>query len=84
VEGPSARMKAIGDAIAIRREIVEHPLATIKGLDGAKGKIMREGTTITDPKSIAGFIASYAPDAMRIGLESGATSTWLWFSTMRC
>ena len=44
----------------------------------AKGKIVREGTAITDPEAIAGFIAAYAPDAVRIGLESGATSTWLW------
>jgi transposase len=44
----------------------------------AKGKIVREGVVASDPEAIAGFIASYAPDAMRIGLESGATSTWLW------
>jgi transposase len=44
----------------------------------AKGKIVREGATITDPQAIAAFIASHAPNAVRIGLESGATSTWLW------
>ena len=44
----------------------------------AKGKIVREGAVITDPEEIAAFIALLAPDAVRIGLESGATSTWLW------
>jgi transposase len=44
----------------------------------AKGKIVREGTVVTDPGAIASFIASHVPDAVRIGLESGATSTWLW------
>jgi transposase len=44
----------------------------------AKGKIVREGAVITDPEEIAAFIALHAPDAVRVGLESGATSTWLW------
>jgi transposase len=44
----------------------------------AKGKIVREGVVVTDPEAIAAFIGLHAPDAMRIGLESGATSTWLW------
>jgi transposase len=35
VEALSARMKAIGDAMAIRRETVEHPFATIKAWMGA-------------------------------------------------
>jgi len=44
----------------------------------ARGKIVREGVVVSDPEAIATFIASYAPEAVRIGLESGATSTWLW------
>ena len=32
----------------------------------------------SDPEAIAGFIALHAPHAVRIGLETGATSTWLW------
>jgi transposase len=44
----------------------------------AKGKIMREGFVGTDPEAIADFIALHAPHVMRIGLETGATSTWLW------
>ena len=42
------------------------------------GKIKREGMIASDPDAIAQFIASHAPDAVRIGLEAGATSTWLW------
>jgi transposase len=32
----------------------------------------------SDPEAIAAFIASYAPEATRIGLETGPTATWLW------
>jgi Transposase len=42
------------------------------------GKIIREGSVPADPEAIAGFIALHAPQAVRIGLETGATSTWLW------
>ena len=42
------------------------------------GKIKREAMIASDPDAIAQFIAAHAPDAVRIGLESGATSTWLW------
>jgi transposase len=49
----------------------------------ANGKIVREGAAATDPETIAAFIASYAPDAVRIGLETGATSTWLWTKLKR-
>ena len=42
------------------------------------GKIKREGMVASDPDAIAQFIATHAPHAVRIGLESGATSTWLW------
>ncbi len=42
------------------------------------GKIKREAMVASDPDAIAQFIATQAPDAVRIGLESGATSTWLW------
>lgn len=42
------------------------------------GKINREGMVASDPDAIAQFIATHAPDAIRIGLEAGATSTWLW------
>jgi len=42
------------------------------------GKIMREAMVASDPDAIAQFIAVHAPHAARIGLETGATSTWLW------
>ena len=43
-----------------------------------EGKIKREGMIASDPDVIAQFIAAHAPCAARIGLETGATSTWLW------
>jgi transposase len=42
------------------------------------GKIKREGMVASDPDAIAQFIAAHAPHVVRIGLETGATSTWLW------
>jgi transposase len=42
------------------------------------GRIEREGVVASNPEAIAAFIKSYAPHVARIGLETGATSTWLW------
>jgi len=42
------------------------------------GKIEREGVVHSDPEAIAAFIKSNAPHVARIGLETGATSTWMW------
>jgi transposase len=42
------------------------------------GKVEREGVVASDPEAIATFIKLHAPHVVRIGLESGATSTWLW------
>jgi transposase len=42
------------------------------------GKIQREGVVHSDPGAIAAFIKSFAPLVARIGLATGATSTWLW------
>jgi transposase len=42
------------------------------------GKIEREGVVASDPEAIAAFIKLHAPHVARIGLETGATSTWLW------
>ena len=42
------------------------------------GKIVREGTVASNPEAIAAFVKSHAPHVARIGLETGATSTWLW------
>src|SRR6266436_2096108 len=42
------------------------------------GKIEREGVVASDPETIAAFVKSHAPHVARVGLETGATSTWLW------
>src|SRR6266436_6449980 len=42
------------------------------------GKIEREGVVASDTESIAAFVKSHAPHVARVGLETGATSTWLW------
>ncbi len=46
-------------------------------VDGS-GKIVSEGTVISEPEAIAAFIKTKAPHAKRIGLETGPTTTWLW------
>ena len=45
---------------------------------GRTGKVEREGVVASDPGAIATFIKLHAPHVVRIGLETGATSTWLW------
>ena len=52
-------------------------LTAICIVDGA-GKIVREGMVASNPEAIAAFIKSHARHVVRIGLEAGATSTWLW------
>jgi transposase len=42
------------------------------------GQIAREGMVASNPEAIAAFVKLHAPHVERIGLESGATSTWLW------
>ncbi|MET4424248.1 IS110 family transposase [Bradyrhizobium sp. MOS001] len=42
------------------------------------GKVEREGVVASAPEAIATFIKLHAPHVVRIGLETGATSTWLW------
>ena len=42
------------------------------------GAIKKEGMVSSDPEAIAAFINTHAKNAIRIGLESGAMSTWLW------
>ena len=42
------------------------------------GRVEREGVVASDPEAIATFIKLHAPHVVRIGLETGATSTWLW------
>jgi transposase len=46
----------------------------IVGDDGGR---LFEGKVATDPASLARLIRKRAPDLVRVGLESGATSAWL-------
>ena len=41
------------------------------------GKIVWRGRTDTTPEAIASAVKQHAPHAVRIGLESGQLSTWL-------
>jgi transposase len=42
------------------------------------GSVVREGVVDSDPEAISVYVRSRAPGAVRIGLETGPTSTWLW------
>jgi len=42
------------------------------------GKVVREAMVSSDPEAIASFVRANATNVIRIGLESGSTSTWLW------
>jgi transposase len=46
-------------------------------VDGS-GRIVSEGTVLSEPAAIAAFIKAKAGSALRIGLETGPTTTWLW------
>ena len=47
------------------------------------GSVVREGVVGSDPETIAAFVRSKAQDVVRIGLETGPTSTWLWTELKR-
>ena len=47
------------------------------------GSIVREGVVASDPDAIATFVRSKAPGAIRIGLETGPTTNWLWTELKR-
>ena len=44
------------------------------------GKMLCEGTVNSTPEAIVEFVKLKATGAIRIGLETGPTSTWLWTS----
>lgn len=44
----------------------------------ANGTVVFEGRAPSDPSSLAHLIRTKAPHAVKIGLETGATSVWLW------
>jgi len=41
------------------------------------GSIVQEGVVDSDPEAIASFVRSRAPGTVRIGIETGPTTTWL-------
>lgn len=45
---------------------------------GSNGRIDWQGTCLSTPEGISGAIRAKAPNAIRIGLESGPLSTWHW------
>src|SRR6202049_746831 len=47
------------------------------------GLVVREGVVDSDPEAISVYVRSKAPNAVRIGLETGPTSTWLWTELKR-
>ena len=47
------------------------------------GSIVQGGVVDSDPEAIAAFVRSKAPGTVRIGLETGPTSTWLWTELKR-
>ena len=47
------------------------------------GSVVREGVVDSDPEAISVYVRSKAPDAVRIGLETGPTSRWLWTELKR-
>src|SRR6202171_4739984 len=47
------------------------------------GSVVREGAVDSDPEAIAAFVRSKAPGTVRIGLETGPTTTWLWTELKR-
>ena len=48
-----------------------------------KGAVVREGVVDSDPEAISVYLRSKAPDVVRVGLETGPTSTWLWTELKR-
>jgi transposase len=44
----------------------------------ANGVVAFEGRIPSEPASLVQLIRSKAPQAIKIGLETGATSVWLW------
>jgi transposase len=47
------------------------------------GSIVQEGVVDSDPEAIASFVRSRAPGTVRIGIETGPTTTWLWTELKR-
>ena len=44
----------------------------------AGGFVVWEGAVVSEPQAIVGMLRRRAPNAVKVGLETGPTSTWLW------
>lgn len=42
------------------------------------GEIVCEGKIVSDPDVIRDWLLAHAPRALKVGIETGPTSTWLW------
>ena len=70
-----------GNGILCRTgRVVEADIDLRGGPDGV-GRARGRGQF--DPEAISVYVRSKAPDAVRIGLETGPTSTWLWTELKR-
>jgi transposase len=47
------------------------------------GSVLQESVVDSEPEAIAAFVRSKAPGAVRIGLETGPTATWMWTELKR-
>lgn len=47
------------------------------------GRLIFEGRAKSDPGALAALLAKKAPDAERVGFETGAMSSWLWHELRR-
>ena len=52
-------------------------------VDQSLDRSCERASSISDPEAISVYVRSKAPDAVRIGLETGPTSTWLWTELKR-
>ena len=52
-------------------------VTTVHVLDD-QGKRVWRGTCVTHPTAIEATIRKHAPEVVRIGLETGPLTTWLW------
>src|SRR5271156_3554146 len=72
----------------LRRTIVDHHYIALDVslhktavciLNGT-GRVIIEAEVPSEPTALIAFINAHAPSVIRIGLESGPTSPWLWHS----
>lgn len=47
------------------------------------GEIVCEGKTVSDPDAIRDWLLAHAPRALKVGIETGPTSAWLWHA-LKC